>query len=183
MKKTFNRFGGLKYLIVLTGGILLRFIPFRAPNLEPVMAATMPFAKKYGRLSGFSFVFLSMVLFDFFDGKVGTWTWVTAIAYGLIGLAAYSFLKNKQNRPLNYLAFSVVGTIVYDALTGLTIGPLVFHQPFMVALIGQIPFTLIHLAGNSVLALAVSPLIYRWLALSPKLETQNSKNYLVTDQL
>ena len=178
-----KKIGGLKYLIVLTGGILLRFIPFRAPNLEPIMAATMPLAKKYGRLSGFSFGFLSMILFDFFDGKVGAWTWVTAVAYGLIGLAAYSFFKNKQNRPLNYLAFSVVGTIVYDALTGLTVGPIFFHQPFMVALIGQIPFTLIHLAGNSVLALAVSPLIYRWLVLNPKLETQKSKNYLAIDQL
>ena len=183
MKKIFNKFGGLKYLTVLIGGILLRFIPFRAPNLEPVMASAMPFAKKYGRLSGFSFAFLSMVLFDILDGKVGAWTWITATVYGLIGIAAAIYFKNKSNHPLNYLKFSVVSTLAFDALTGLTLGPLLFHQPFMVALIGQIPFTLIHLAGNSVLALAVSPLIYRWLVLSPKLETKNSKNYLAVDRL
>lgn len=183
MAKLFQKLGGLKYLIALIAGIGLRFIPFRAPNIEPVMATTMPLAKKYGRLSGFLFAFLSMVLYDLIDGKVGAWTWVTAVVYGAIGIAAAYHFKNKSNRPLNYLKFSIVSTLAFDALTGLTIGPLFFHQAFTVALVGQIPFTLIHLAGNSVLALAVSPLIYRWLVLNPKLETQNSKNYLAVDQL
>lgn len=170
-----KKLGGLKYLIALAAGIALRFLPFKAPNIEPVMAATMPMAKKNGAISGFLFAFLSMILFDVIDGKVGPWTWITALVYGSIGVSAYYFFKNKSSRPLNYFAFSIVGTLAFDALTGLTIGPLFFNQPFMIALIGQIPFTLIHLAGNSVLALAVSPLIYHWLVLNPKLATKESK--------
>ncbi len=181
--KSWEGKSGLKYLTVLVGGILLRFIPFRAPNLEPVMASTLPFAKKYGRINAFFFAFLSMVLFDILDGKVGPWTWITAIVYGGIGIGAYYFLKNKSAQPLNFLTCSIIGTIVYDALTGLTIGPIFFNQTFAVALAGQIPFTLIHLVGNSVMALAVSPLIYRWLVLNPKLKTQNAKNYLAVDRL
>jgi hypothetical protein len=60
------------------------------------------------------------------------------------------------------LKYSIIGTLVYDALTGLTIGPLMFKMPFMVALVGQIPFTLWHLAGNMVMALVFSPALYKW---------------------
>ena len=62
----------------------------------------------------------------------------------------------------NYVLFAVIGTLFYDAVTGLTIGPLLWGQPFMVALIGQIPFTLLHLAGNITFAVVLSPLLYTW---------------------
>lgn len=163
-----KKLGGLKYFIILMGGIALRFLPFKAPNIEPVMASTMPLAKKYGALSGFLFAFLSMVLFDIIDGEVGAWTWITAIVYGAIGIAAHYYFKNKNSRPLNYLKFSIIATLSFDALTGLTIGPLFFNQSFTAALMGQIPFTAIHLLSNSVLALALSPVIFYWLELKPK---------------
>ncbi len=172
MKKIFQKLGGLKYIIVLVAGVLLRLLPFKAPNLEPVMASVMPFAKKNGYVSGFIFGFLSMVLFDLVDSEVGPWTWGTGIVYGLIGAFAYSFFKNKSPRPINFLTYSIMGTLLYDALTGLTLGPIFFNQTFMSALMGQIPFTAIHLLGNSVLALSLSPLLYRWLATNPKLETK-----------
>ena len=167
--KSWEGKSGLKYFTILIAGIALRFLPFKAPNIEPVMASTMPLAKKYGRTSGFIFAFLSMVLFDIIDGEVGAWTWVTAVVYGAVGIAASYYFKNKSNRPLNYLKFSIVSTLAFDALTGLTIGPLFFNQPFMTALIGQIPFTAIHLLGNGILALALSPVIFYWLELKPKL--------------
>ena len=50
-----------------------------------------------------------------------------------------------------------------QAVTGLTIGPLLFHQSFIVSLIGQIPFTLLHLLGNVSFAIVLSPAIERWL--------------------
>ncbi len=108
MINLFKKFGGLKYFTILVAGILIRFLPLKAPNIEPVMASTMPLAKKYGRLSAFTFAFLSMILFDLIDGEVGAWTWVTAIVYGTIGIAASYYFKNKSNRPLNYLKFSIV---------------------------------------------------------------------------
>lgn len=169
IKKIFQKIGGIKYFIVLIAGILLRLLPFKAPNLEPVMAGVMPFAKKNGYLSGFIFGFISMALFDFVDGDVGPWTWITATIYGGIGAGAYYFLKNKSPRPLNFFTYSIIGTLIFDALTGLTTGPLFFGQPFLVALTGQIPFTLIHLLGNGVLALTLSPLLYHWLIKNPNL--------------
>lgn len=48
---------------------------------------------------------------------------------------------------------------MYDILTGLTVGPLFFQQPFLQALMGQIPFTVLHLSGNVTLALILSPII------------------------
>jgi hypothetical protein len=59
--------------------------------------------------------------------------------------------------------YAVIATIVYDAVTGLTIGPLFFHQSFLVSLVGQIPFTLLHLLGNVSFAIVLSPVIERWL--------------------
>jgi len=168
MRKIFTKLGGLKYFIILAAGIAFRFLPLKAPNIEPVMASTMPLAKKYGRLSAFVFAFLSMFLFDIIDGEVGAWTWITAIVYGVIGIAAARYFKNKSNRPLNYLKFSIISTLAFDALTGLTTGPLFFNQPFMIALVGQIPFTAIHLLGNGILAIALSPAIAYWLELKPE---------------
>ena len=56
-----------------------------------------------------------------------------------------------------------MGTLFYDAVTGLTIGPLFFHQSFIVSLVGQIPFTVLHLLGNVSFAIVLSPMIERWL--------------------
>ncbi len=42
-------------------------------------------------------------------------------------------------------------------------------QPFMVALMGQIPFTLLHLAGSVTFAVFLSLALYRWAASNEKL--------------
>jgi uncharacterized membrane protein len=143
----------IKYSLGFVICLGLRLLPFRPPNMEPILAAAMPFSKQYGRMSGFMFGFLSIGLYDLITGKLGWWTLLTAAAYGLVGLGAALFLKNRQNIPLNYLLYSIVGTLAYDALTGLTMGPLMFDQPFMQALTGQVPFTLMHLLTNAILAL------------------------------
>lgn len=176
MKKLNQKIGGLKYFIILVAGIALRFLPFKAPNIEPVMASTMPLAKKYGHTSAFIFAFLSMALFDVIDGEVGAWTWVTAVVYGVIGITASYYFKNKSNRPINYLKFSIVSTLAFDALTGLTIGPIFYGQSFIIALVGQIPFTAIHLLSNGILAVALSPAIAYWLEMKPKTVLNSSKS-------
>lgn len=153
----------LKFIIGWVVCLAIRMIPFRPPNVEPVLTTTMPFSKKYGWVAGFSFGFLNLVFFDLVTLKVGVWTLITATCYGFLGVGAYFFFKNRKSTPLNYLKYAVTGTIVYDALTGLSIGPLFFKMPFMIALIGQIPFTLQHLAGNVVLSVILSPLLYKWI--------------------
>ena len=152
----------LKFIIGWVVCFGLRMIPFRPPNVEPILTTTMPFSKKYGWLAGFSFGFLSLIFFDLATLKLGIWSLITATCYGFLGVGAYFFFKNRKSTSLNYLKYAVVGTIAYDALTGLTIGPLFFKMPFMIALIGQIPFTLWHLAGNVVLSVTLSPFLYRW---------------------
>ncbi len=140
--------------------LLIRLIPFRPPNIEPLLAMQMPFAKAYGKSVGFIFAFFGMILFDILTGKVGGWTFITAFIYGLLGVWAAVYFKNKTNSPFNYALFAVVATLFFDAGTGLTIGPLFFHQSFLVALTGQLPFTLWHLLGNVSFALVLSPAIY-----------------------
>ena len=137
------------------------------------MGTLMPFSKKYGILGGFIFGFLSIALFDFATGKVGIWTLITGMSYGLLGIGAGFFFRNRESSVLNYLKYAIVGTIAYDAATGLTIGPIFYGQPFMEALTGQISFTLMHLLGNIVIAVGVSPLLYRWVVANQKFEVNN----------
>ena len=156
MKKEF------KYITAFLAVLIIRLIPFRAPNLEPVMAIIMPFGKKYGGLMAFSFGFLSISIYDALTSGFDVWTLITAIAYGLIGLGSSYFFANRSGWK-NYANYAVIATIAYDAITGLTIGPLFFHQSFVVSLVGQIPFTIIHLLGNVSFAIVLSPVIEKWL--------------------
>jgi uncharacterized membrane protein len=151
--------------------LLIRLIPFRPPNIEPILATQMPFAKAYGGLAGFTFAFASMILFDLISGRVGLWTFITAGAYGLLGLWAALYFKNKENKSWNYVKFAIMGTLAFDIVTGLSVGPLFFGQPFMEALIGQIPFTFMHLLGNIGFAALLSPLLYSFVISNQKLET------------
>ncbi len=144
--------------------LVLRLIPVRPPNIEPLLATQMPFSKAYGPLVGFSFAFLSIALFDILVGKVGVWTLITAGAYGVLGLWSVSFFKKREMKRINYVKFAIIGTLFFDAVTGLTIGPLFFGQTFAQAFIGQIPFTILHLIGNTTFAFVFSPLIYTYVS-------------------
>ena len=163
------------WAVVLVGMIvclLVRLIPFRAPNVEPILATQMPFSKAYGGFAGFFFGFLSIVIYDIVTGTVGVWTVITASAYGVVGLGAAWFFKNRVATRKNFVIFSLVSTIFYDALTGLSIGPLFFHQSFMSALVGQVPFTLLHVVGNGMFALLISPVIYTFLVNHQRLKIE-----------
>ena len=159
-----------KFVLGFIVCLLIRLIPFRPPNIEPIMAAAMPFSRAYGKVAGFSFAFGSMVLFDLIVGKVGIWTFITAIVYGLVGLGAAYYFKNKKNTAWNYAKFAVVSTILFDAVTGFTIGPIFFGQPFIAAVLGQIPFTALHLLGNVSFALVLSPALYTFVIQNKKFE-------------
>ena len=151
-----------KYVIAFLGVLLMRLIPFRAPNVEPIMAVIMPFGKVYGGFMAFVFGVASIFVYDLVLSRVGIWTLITAFAYGAIGYGAQVYFKNRTGRK-NYVIYAVVATIFYDVITGLTIGPLFFHQSFMISLVGQIPFTALHLLGNVSFAIVLSPVIEKWL--------------------
>lgn len=161
MKISFTT-GWLKFIIGWGTVFLFRLIPFRLPNVEPMLATVMPFSKRFGPLGSFLFGFLGIVLFDAVTSGWGMWTLVTALAYGALGLAGHFYFKNRSASVKNFVRFGLVGTLAYDAVTGLTIGPLFMGQPFMAALAGQIPFTILHLMGTFVFATLLSPVLYRW---------------------
>jgi energy-coupling factor transport system substrate-specific component len=155
----------IKYTITFVSVMAFRLMPFRAPNIEPIMATIMPLGKVYGSIMSFVFGFLSIVLYDSVTSGFGIWTLITALAYGALGVGATYFFKNKSGWK-NYALYAVIATIFYDAVTGLTLGPLFFHQSFMMSLVGQIPFTALHLIGNVSFAIVLSPVIEKWMAKS-----------------
>src|ERR1035437_10151051 len=157
----------LKYTIAFISVFALRMIPFRAPNVEPIMAVIMPFGKVYGGVMSFAFGALSIVIYDSVTSGVGIWTLITAFVYGVIGYGTQIFFKNRSGWK-SYATYAVIATIFYDAITGLTIGPLFFHQSFMLSLAGQIPFTALHLLGNVSFAIILSPVIEMWAKKSEK---------------
>ena len=151
-----------KFSLSLVIFLLVRLIPFRPPNIEPILAAQMPLAGVYGARAGFLFGVLSILFYDIFTQTLGPWSILTAGAYGLLGLGAAFYLRNKKSIR-SYVGFAIMGTIFFDAVTMLT-GPLFFNQPLLLALTGQISFTALHLLGNISFAVFLSPVIYSLLA-------------------
>ncbi|MEN9921657.1 MAG: hypothetical protein RLZZ517_635 [Candidatus Parcubacteria bacterium] len=150
--------------------LAFRLVPVRLPNIEPLLSTQMPFSKVYGAHVAFIFGFMSIVLFDVLTAKVGIWTIITGIIYGVLGIWSVSFFKKREMKRINYVKFAILATLFFDAATGLTIGPLFFQQTFMQALIGQIPFTILHLIGNVTFALTLSPLIYTYISTNKNVE-------------
>lgn len=160
---------GLKIIIGWTAVFLFRLMPWRPPNFEPMLASVMPLSKRLGFFGSFAFGFLGIVLFDAVTSGWGTWTAVTALCYGSLGLAAHWYFAKREATIKNFLTFGIVGTLAYDAVTMMT-GPVFGTQSFAVALVGQIPFTLMHLAGTAFFAVFLSPVLYRWVVKNESLE-------------
>ena len=152
-----------KFFLGLFFCLFVRLIPLRAPNVEPILATMMPMSRAYGAFAGFSFAILSILLYDIITHTLGVQTFFTVAAYGILGIWATYYLKKKEGNKWDYIRFAVMGTLFYDALTGLTVGPLFFHQSFITSLTGQIPFTALHLISNIAFAFILSPAIYNFL--------------------
>lgn len=174
----FDAQASIKYIIGWSAVFFVRLLPGRPPNLEPVLATLMPFAKQYGPDGAFVFGAASIGLFDAATGRLGQWTVITALAYGLVGVGAWFYLRGRTPGIVVWTTYGVIGTIVYDALTGLTTGPLLFGQSLRDAAIGQIPFTLAHLAGTVALSLTLSPALWKWVTTNRRLELAAVKSQL-----
>ncbi|MEK7572601.1 MAG: hypothetical protein AAB493_01965 [Patescibacteria group bacterium] len=158
MENTKNKF---KIFIIFIGCLLFRLIPLRAPNIEPIMASIMPIGRKYGAFFGFAFGFLSIFLYDLIT-HFGAWTWTVSITYGFIGMFSFLYFKKFKSSAFNFAVFAFFATIVFDLITGVLFAP-IFGQSMFSALVLQIPFTALHLAGNIGFALTLSPILNRWL--------------------
>lgn len=165
-----NKKNYFKILLVFILCLLARLIPFRAPNIEPILASVMPISRISGALTAFSFAVLSILFYDLATGTLGKQTFFTVLAYGIVGLWSANYFKVRESNSLNYVRFAIMGTLVFDALTGLTVGPIFFHQSFINTFVGQIPFTALHLFGNIIFALTLSPAIYNFMIKKRKRE-------------
>lgn len=166
----------LKFAISFLICLLVRLIPFRPPNVEPILATMMPFSRAFGGLFGFIFGFFSIIFYDVLTGTLGVWTLITASTYGVLGVISYLYFRKFKASFMNFGLFAVFGTLFFDAVTGLTIGPMIFHQSLQSAIVGQIPFTLWHLLGNVSFALVLSPALYRLVIENKRLESVNIIN-------
>ncbi len=171
MSVTSVRSGWFKLIVGWALSFALRAIPFRPPNLEPILAVQMPFTRRFGVVVGFAFAFVNIVLFDAVTGKLGQWTFITAACYGLLAIFSAWYFRHRAGTALQYAVHAVYATLLYDAVTSLSIGPLFFGQSLSEAFFGQIPFTVYHLIGNIALGAIVSPVIFRWVAANPRFET------------
>lgn len=162
-----------RILIVLgfISAMLYRFIPFRPPNVEPLMSVMMPFSKKAGKLELFGFAFLSILIYDYFTAGIGTYTLTAGICYGILGIWSSSYFKNRKFSLKNYVMCSSIGIIFFDVVTGVILGPLIGGSSFYIALMGQIPFTVLHLMGGTLFAITVSPFVSKLLAKSEVIAT------------
>jgi uncharacterized membrane protein len=171
----------LKFIFGWVISFAFRLFPYRPPNFEPILAVQMPFTKKFGFIAGFIFAFFNIVLFDLVMNKVGLWTIITASAYGLLAIYSHWYFKKRKNKGYHYAIFAIYATLFYDAVTGLSIGPLFFGQSFQTALIGQIPFTIYHLLGNVSLGFIFSPAIYRFVVANSKINFNYLKHQLANN--
>jgi uncharacterized membrane protein len=164
----------LKFTFGIVLLYLLRLIPMPLPNFEPIMATTLPFAKKYGKIAGMLFPIIAIIAFDLIT-RPGMWTIYTAITYGMIGFAAGKYFGSiKKVKMRNYLGFGIAGTLAYDAITALVFG-FQFGQPLAVTIIGQIPFTIYHLLGNALMIGILVPIINRAIIENPSMELDMQK--------
>lgn len=134
-----------------------------------MLSVVMPFSKRYGLVGSFLFGFLGIVFYDAVTSGWGNWTAVTSVCYGLLGVFAHLFFKNRDASVKNFLVFGIPATVVYDAVT-MMIGPIFSNQSFAIAFAGQIPFTLMHILGTVVFATLLSPALYRWVIQNKRLE-------------
>jgi len=154
MKINRNGMGAFSITVAMLASLRVMMAPL--PNIEPIMLFTIPAALVLGPLAGFSLAFGSMVLADSMMGMSGLWTVYTSLTYGGIGIICGLLGKMKRNWNrwnLTVLSFGMI--LLYDMVTA-TFFAMQFMIPVPVALINQIPFTILH-SSSCVLVFLFAP--------------------------
>lgn len=145
--------GAFSITVALLASLRVMMAPL--PNIEPIMLFTIPAALVLGPLAGFSLAFGSMVLADSMMGSFQA-TAYTSLAYGAVGIICGLLGKMKRNWNrwnLTVLSFGMI--LLYDMVTA-TFFAMQFMIPVPVALINQIPFTILH-SSSCVLVFLFAP--------------------------
>ncbi len=118
------------------------------------------FRGKYAFLAGaagYSLVDIIPALFGV-SGTIGLWTVTGAVTWGIVG---FLFAREKPNgSPLQFAKLGIGGTLLFDAVTGVILSPLLWGMPWQDALVGQVPFTIKHLLGIGAVSVILAPLLF-----------------------
>ncbi len=153
LKKLGKYAGGLAFCTLYR---LLRIFP----NNDPIMGFALPYARKNKWWQALLFPVLAMVSFDIITMRVGVWTIGTAGTYGLLGLLFWKYFQTKKRVGLKtYAGASIVGVLIFDLITGPIMSSAMFGMPFAIAFVGQIPFTMAHLASATGFTVLVAPVL------------------------
>ena len=174
MSKKYNIFKLVVSLLIANGIRLLKIIP----NNDPIMSMALPFSRRSSPLTSFAFPFITMISFDFITGYLGIWTVVTGVTYGMLGILFHYVLKDREKVGIkHYLGLGVMGVLVFDFVTGVVATPFLFGMSFMTALVGQVPFTAMHLLTTIGFILVITPLLDKQVLLNKKLTDDKVKNF------
>lgn len=166
--------GAVKFILSIFVSNMIRLFSF-IPNNDPIMALMLPYAKQKNRFAGFLFPFITMFSFDAITGHLGLLTLITATTYGVLGLFFVFIFKNRKIGIKSYLLSGAFGVLVFDFITGCIAFPIFFSMPFEQAIVGQIPFTLIHLVTVSAFVLVITPLVDKHIFENKSLNDVNVK--------
>ena len=171
-----NRFKLVLSMVIANAIRLIRIIP----NNDPIMSMALPFSRRSSALTSLLFPLITMASFDIVTNSVGPWTAVTAATYGLIGLGFHYFLKGREKAGIKtYLGCGILGVLAFDLVTGVIATPLLFPpMTFMQALVGQIPFTLMHLVTTCGFIIVVTPLLDKQVLLNSRLDDSRVSGFL-----
>ncbi|MFA6064972.1 MAG: hypothetical protein WCW44_00955 [archaeon] len=172
--------GIVKFFAGLILSNLIRLLHF-IPNNDPIMAIMLPYAKTKHKYIAVLFPLLTMVSFDIITGKVGVWTIVTAGTYALLGFFFSNFyfkVNAKKIGLLKYLKAGILGVLIFDFITGPIMSSWMFGMTFTDAVLGQIPFTIMHLVTVSAYIVVLVPLLDKHLVENAKLTDTSVLNYL-----
>jgi len=167
----------IKYFLSIFLINSLRFLKI-FPNNDPIMSALLPFSKQDKWIHSMLFPLIAMISFDLITFKVGYWTIGTALTYSFIGLMIHFYLRNRKASMKTYFGLGVAGILFFDLVTGVIMGPMLFGQNFWIALLGQIPFTLLHLASGTLYIALITPFLDKHVIASKNLEDSKALFYL-----
>lgn len=170
-----NLFKLVLSMVIANAIRLIRIIP----NNDPIMSMALPYSRRSSAITSVLFPLITMVSFDVVTGYVGAWTAVTAITYGLLGLAFHYYLKGREKVGIKtYLGCGVIGVLVFDFITGVIATPFLFGMTFAAAFLGQIPFTFMHLVTTTAFIIVVTPLLDKQVLLNARLDDSRVRSFL-----
>ena len=149
----------VKYIASIFLCNLYRFLRI-FPNNDPITGVVLVNARREKLWKSLLFPIITIFSFDFFTSGIGLWTFGGSLAYVCIALIfRFVFKRMKEVKLLTYAKGAFVSVLIFDFITGPIMSGMLFRMPFEAALMGQIPFTIAHLASAVMLTIIIAPVL------------------------